>query len=223
MKTVLVLGGTGRTGRLVVAKLLERGFKVRVLSRDLEKAALILGTQVEMATGDLATTTDYKLNLKGVNYVIAVQGAGRFPGKNDTELVDYKGIVNVIKSIGKSDVHFILMSAIYVTREDHPMNQPGEAFFWKSKAEEALRKSGLKYTIARASWLKNDKGGRHEIIAEQGDTGDGFIDRADIAEVLIQALLHSDAVFKTFELYEGSGKATINWADFFKKLDSDRR
>ncbi len=52
---VLVVGATGRTGRIVVRKLLLRGYRVRVLVRNLYSSTLdLLGTGVEFVKGDLS-------------------------------------------------------------------------------------------------------------------------------------------------------------------------
>ena len=52
--TVLVLGATGGVGQIVTAKLLERGYKVRALVRNVAKAQSTLGSPpgVEYVQGD---------------------------------------------------------------------------------------------------------------------------------------------------------------------------
>ncbi len=52
--TILVTGGTGRLGRLVVDGLRARGAGFRVLTRDAERAARVLGPDVGLVQGDLA-------------------------------------------------------------------------------------------------------------------------------------------------------------------------
>lgn len=50
---VLVAGGTGGVGKRVVQRLIERGYKVRSLVRDIEKARAVLGDKVELVAGDI--------------------------------------------------------------------------------------------------------------------------------------------------------------------------
>jgi hypothetical protein len=50
---VLVVGATGETGKLVVPRLLERGYAVRAFVRDAVKGRKLLGGNVELATGDI--------------------------------------------------------------------------------------------------------------------------------------------------------------------------
>ena len=52
---VAVTGATGRTGRLVVDRLLQQGHSVVAIVRDEAKAKEILSSQVKCATLDLAT------------------------------------------------------------------------------------------------------------------------------------------------------------------------
>nr|QIE08733.1 NmrA family protein [Nocardia sp.] len=49
--TTLVTGATGNTGRQVVRELVERGEKVKALTRDAEAARALLGPDVELVTG----------------------------------------------------------------------------------------------------------------------------------------------------------------------------
>ncbi|EGJ34939.1 MULTISPECIES: NAD(P)H-binding protein [Moorena] len=50
---VLVAGATGGVGQLTVAKLLEKGFQVSVLTRSAEKAQEMFDNRVEIIVGDI--------------------------------------------------------------------------------------------------------------------------------------------------------------------------
>ena len=67
---VLVVGGTGRVGRIVVRKLLLRGYPVRVMCRDLtEDAAQNLPSSAEIVKGDVGNLADCIKAAKGVDKV----------------------------------------------------------------------------------------------------------------------------------------------------------
>jgi uncharacterized protein YbjT (DUF2867 family) len=67
---VLVVGATGETGRVVVRKLLLRGFRVRVLVRNLYSSTLdLLGTGVTYTQGDLSTMASIVDAVSGVDKV----------------------------------------------------------------------------------------------------------------------------------------------------------
>jgi len=53
MKTVLVVGGTDMLGLSVARKLNENGCRVRVLTRDIDKARLMMASDFEFVQGDV--------------------------------------------------------------------------------------------------------------------------------------------------------------------------
>lgn len=217
MRKILVLGGTGHTGRHVVKRLEKEGYGVRVLTRNKVAAERLLGRRPEIFEGNLASDMKFATLVSEIDAVIATQGADDYPGANGGELIDYRGIQKVIGAIQpRSAVQFILMSAIYASRKSHPMNQPGEPIYWKAKGEEALQRSGLPYTIVRASWLTNDNDDQAAVRLEQGDTGEGKVSRIAVAEVLVQALVHK-ATGKVMEVYRSDTKI-MDWKKAFDEL-----
>lgn len=69
MKLAAVTGGTGLPGRHLVADLLEDGRRVRVLSRDRERAREILPRDAEIVEGDVADPSTAPRLLDGVDEV----------------------------------------------------------------------------------------------------------------------------------------------------------
>lgn len=67
---VLVVGGTGRVGRIVVRKLLLRGYNVRVMCRDLnDEAAASMPSSVEIVRGDVGDLSACKRAVRGMDKV----------------------------------------------------------------------------------------------------------------------------------------------------------
>eukprot|EP00951_Prasinocladus_malaysianus_P020855 scaffold171630_cov27-Prasinocladus_malaysianus.AAC.1 len=62
--TVMVVGATGRVGRVVVRKLLLRGYTVKVFARNTEAE---FPTSVEVVEGDVGDYASVKAALKGVD------------------------------------------------------------------------------------------------------------------------------------------------------------
>jgi uncharacterized protein YbjT (DUF2867 family) len=114
----------------------------------------------------------------------------------------------------------VLVSQIYVTRSNHSMNRYGHLLDWRLRGEDAVRESGFPYTVIRPSWLTNDPG-RSGIRLEQGDTGDGSVSRADVAEICLQALVCPSADRLTFEVYNEDGAAPDDWDKRFADLRKD--
>jgi uncharacterized protein YbjT (DUF2867 family) len=108
------------------------------------------------------------------------------------------------------------------TNEQHPLNRManGNILIWKRRAEAYLIDSGLDYTIIRAGGLQDQPGGQRELIVGKDDTllahpPDGIptaIPRAEVAEVVVQALLAPAARNKAFDVIskpEGAPGAVV--------------
>ena len=78
---VLVAGATGGVGQLVVAELLQQGFKTRVLSRSEAKARALFGDSVEVAIADLRRPETLPAAVDGITHVICATGTTAFPSK----------------------------------------------------------------------------------------------------------------------------------------------
>jgi uncharacterized protein YbjT (DUF2867 family) len=223
----LVAGGTGRTGRYVVEGLIAEGrFAVRVLARDADKARELFGDRVDVAVGDVKEPGTLPAAFAGVTHVVSAIGTGGdFFGDNRAEFVDYAGNRNLAEAAAAAGVqHFVLVSSIGVTHPDHPLNaRLNNILDWKLKGENALRASGVPYTIVRPGGLRDEPGGRFGLKVAQGDAVGGpeeYIPRADVAAVCVRALGNPDAFAKTFEVLSDPGASEIDWS-FFARLEAD--
>ncbi len=225
-RTVLVAGATGQTGRIVVQRLVEEGFAVRALVRDAERAEALLGsTGVEYATGDIKDPASLTAAFTGIDAVVSAVGAKSGKGPDRPEAVDYEGVRNMVDAARQAGVgHFVLVSSRSVTQEDHPLNRMfGDVLKWKLKGENALRASGVPYTVIRPGGLLNAPGGQKTIILQQGDTvtTQTAIARADVAELCVQALKHPEARNRTFETHSVAGPPVSDWRSAFSALSPD--
>ncbi len=222
---VLVAGATGRTGRRVVAQLRQRGYTVRAFVRDEEQARERLGEDLQYVVGDVREPQSLVAAVAGVDSVISAIGAsGRAQDPSNTpEAVDYQGVRNLVDAAAQADVsQFVLVSSMGVTREDHPLNQMFDnVLIWKFRGEQHLRASGLPYTIVRPAGLTEDAGGRSGVKVMSADEGEGFIPRADVATVCVEALEHEAALNKTFSIISESGSPVVDWAAQFAAIAPD--
>jgi uncharacterized protein YbjT (DUF2867 family) len=129
---------------------------------------------------------------------------------------------------------FIHISSAGVTRPGRPglnleeeppavrMNdQLGGILTWKLRGEDAVRESGLSYTIIRPCALTEEPGGK-ALVFEQGDNIRGKVSREDIAELCVQALEQPKACNLTFEVKEAeSGKGSRDWENLLSALKTD--
>jgi NADPH:quinone reductase-like Zn-dependent oxidoreductase len=72
---VLVVGATGGTGREVVQQARAKGYKVRALVRDADKARASLGGDIELVVGDVRTEGTFERAVKDVDYVVSALGS----------------------------------------------------------------------------------------------------------------------------------------------------
>ena len=225
-RIVLVAGATGGTGQEVVDRAIAQGLNVRALVRDETKARLLFGDRVQYVTGDVREPKSLRKAVKGVDEVICALGSNvqRDP-ENSPERVDYAGVKALAEAAKTAGVsQFILVSSMGVTHPEHQLNAMLDNILeWKLKGEEAVRATGINYTIVRPGGLTNEPGGQRGIRIMQGDPqeGEGTISRSDLAAVLVSAIGRPDLYGRTFEIVGDNRSARIEWASLYNELQPD--
>ncbi len=195
---VVVAGASGKTGRLVVEKLLARSQQVRALVRRQEAAAELetLGAETVVAdlTGDVAQT------LTGCEAVVFAAGAGM---GGDPEEVDYRGAVKLIEAAETQGIsRFVMVSSLgtgYVERMPEMLKPYLVA---KHRAEKVLGESSLAYTTVKPGGL-TDAAGTGKITVAETLNESGMISRTDVAEIVTEVLLGNLGVKTSFEVVSG--------------------
>ena len=217
---VLVVGATGRTGRLIVARLLERGVSVRALVRDAAKGNEVLPPEVPKFIADVRRAETLIEPMAGVGAVI-IATYGSTERDNNAEIVDYHGTRNLIVQAAAADVELVLfISTIYASRPEHYQDVEPTSLGWKARAEEVIRGSGIPYCIIRSGWLTDGAGGE-PLAVSQGDTAEGRISRADLAELCTQLLFLPEARGKTFEVVAAPAGQASSLASAVSALTAD--
>jgi len=176
MEKILVIGGTGKTGRRVVRRLKAAGAQTRIQVRTASRT----GGDVPF---DLGRPQTWAPALDGVAAVYIVEPDLR-PGLDRRARVP----ALVAEAVAAGARRLVLLSAHGVGEagDDHPLKS----------AEQAVRDSGVGWTILRPDWFSQNFS---EAFWRQGilagtlalPTGDGrtpFVDAEDIAEVAAAAL-----------------------------------
>jgi uncharacterized protein YbjT (DUF2867 family) len=139
---VLVTGGTGTLGRLVVARLLDTGCDVRVLSRRHHEGA----DGIEFITGDLATGEGIEPAVEGAGTIVHCAGSSKGDGDKAR---------NLVRAASRTGVaHLVHISVVgadripIVSRVDRTMFG---YFGSKLAAERVVADSGLPFTTLRAA------------------------------------------------------------------------
>lgn len=151
---ILVAGGTGFVGGGIVRELAKRGKPFAVLTRDASRSASRFpGLDIQYREGDVTDPASLGKALEGVETVI---GAQQFPnspienpGKGWTfEKVDAEGTENLVAAAKAAGARqFIYLSATGAGPTGYHWFQA------KWRAEEAVRNSGLTFTILRPPWV----------------------------------------------------------------------
>ncbi|WP_138501575.1 SDR family oxidoreductase [Nostoc sp. PA-18-2419] len=143
---VLVAGATGGVGQLVVGKLLEKGFRVRVLTRNAAKAQQMFNQQVEIVVGDTRQPATLPAATSDVTQIICCTGTTAFPSarwefeqppnliewgiiflnpqfsqakaKNSPAQIDAQGVSNLVAAAPKNLQRFIFVSSCGILRKN---------------------------------------------------------------------------------------------------------
>ncbi|MEU1663052.1 NAD(P)H-binding protein [Streptomyces sparsogenes] len=180
MKTILVLGGTGKTGSRVARRLKAAGLPVRTASRT--------GGDLRL---DLDDPESWAPALDGVAAAYLVE-----PSLSASTDHQARVPALVAQAVAAGVRRLVLLSAPRAGEDGHPLHV----------AEQAVRGSGVEWTVLRPQWFaQNFSEGpwRPGVLAGTLalPTGDGrtpFVDAEDIADVAVAALTedrHSGRVY----------------------------
>lgn len=192
-KMVAVAGATGRTGRLIVHELLQRGFPVRALVRSASAASQLRDQGAEIAEVDIASPESLERALQGAAYVISALGSKKPFSAKENNRVDNLGNRNVAAAARAQGVqHIVVISSVGVGDSRYAINfifrlLMGPVLRMKEKSEESIKKCGVPYTIIRPGGL-SDKDLSGSVAFGEGGKLMGMVSRKDIARVCVDAL-----------------------------------
>ena len=157
--TVLVIGATGQQGGAVARHLLEKGFGVRALARDLQKprARALAESGSELVQGDLDDHASVERALYGTYGVFSMQNF--FQAGYDGEIRQGIALADLAKTAGVE--HFVYSSVGSAYR-----NTGISHFETKRLIEEHIRNLDLPYTILRPVFFMHNWEGMRERIFE---------------------------------------------------------
>jgi len=199
---ILVTGGTGTSGVPIVEALLEHAARVRVLARDPERAAQLLGDQVEIARGDLSDPASIEAAMEGVDRALLNSAP-------DQNIVRFQSnFVDVAKRAGVEYV--VKFSAVAADS-----NSKRAFLRWHGQVEDALRASKLAWTMLRPNMFMENLLGFAPMVKECvvyqpcGRGRAAFVDVGDIAAVAATCLTEPGHAGKVYDI---TGPATFDYA-----------
>jgi uncharacterized protein YbjT (DUF2867 family) len=189
---ILVIGGTGKTGRKVVSKLIEAGQNVRIGSRSATPAF------------DWDNPETWAESMQGMDKVyITFQPDLAVPGA-------LEAIEELTKQAKRCGVKKLVLLSGKGERE-------------AELCEQVVIHSGLDYTIVRASWFNQNFSESFflEPILEgfvalpQAEAKVPYVDTNDIADVVVEALLHDK---HNGEIYQLTGPRLLTFKEAIQEI-----
>jgi len=148
---IFVAGATGAVGTVLVPELRKSGIEVTPHVRPATAAKHPMGKDPEALICDLADVGKLDPAMARCDGVACLVGTmrSRFRNGDTYESSDYLPVVELVEAAtrgAKNARHFVLLSAMGA--------RPGGGYLgWKFKAEEAVRGSGLPWTVVRPSFF----------------------------------------------------------------------
>jgi uncharacterized protein YbjT (DUF2867 family) len=142
---IVVIGGTGNTGRALVKGLSNKGLGFKCMVRDEAKARDTLGEDVALVVGDLDDPASLDRALAGADKVFLNSGHG------PALLIQQKNAIDAATRAGVA--HFVKMSG---SEKAITADGPSQIMRDHYHAEEALKASGLTWTIVRPNYFINN-------------------------------------------------------------------
>lgn len=227
---ILVTGGTGFVGREVVRRLREVGHRVRVLTRKLKHGHFLENdTGIELCEGDVTDEKSLHRAMDGVTAVVHLVGIIAETRKVTFEQIHEEGTINVVHAAKQGGVKRFVMISALGTRA-HAASRYHTS---KYAGEQALRESGLDYTILRPSviygpndhliqaimtffrppfsWLR----AKLQPLPGGGESKVQPVYVHDVAEAAVRSLVAAKTIGKTYDVV---GPEAMTWKELFSTV-----
>lgn len=210
---VLVTGATGNTGSGLVPALRDAGVNVRAFVRDESKAQPLKDMGVEIVVGDLDKPETIDPAVEGVDKIFLLTSGG---------MNEAQQCRNVIEAAKRAGNPHIVRYAGYGSEKSRIIKQ-------QQQAEEALKSSGLPWTLLKPTFFMQNTMMAAQTIASDGmiywDMQDGKLAMTDIRDAIEAAVVILTGSGHEGKTYILTGPASISFHDvastFSKVLGKD--
>ncbi len=202
---VLVFGGTAGVGLETVKVLRARGIPVTVFVRPTSDRTPLEPLGVSYVVGNALNEQEVTAAFSAADFAAVVSSLGGRHGEPRPEHIGNRNINNAAKAAGVQRV--IQVSAISAGR-DRDREKPSDDADWRAvmyyvkiQGENHLMESGLDYTIIRPGLLKDEAPTGNTMLTTRRDIS-GSINRADVAQVIVQVLEDATTIGKAYSLID---------------------
>lgn len=203
---ILIVGGTGALGSAAARLFLQRGRKVRIMTRDPQKAEALKKLGADIVQGDLRDKASLARACDHVEGVLAAAHSIMGHGAAASSKVDslgHKWLINAAKEAGVR--HFVYTSAFGAAP-----THPAQFYRIKHEVEQYLQHSHLAYTILRPTAFMDSHA--HMLIGQPilekgnvslfgaGENPRNFVAAHDVAQFALLALNMPQMAGKVIEV-----------------------
>lgn len=191
IKKIAIIGATGRLAPLVVDALVQKGYAVKMVVRNIEKASAIYNNTIEVAKADLTNKEEIKNVITDCNAVYL---------NLSTELPDapfqpeWQGVENIVWACKQTGIeHIFKISGLGAYRKDFANGKTIFVNEIRIKGHELIKQSGIPYTFFHPSWFMESL----ELMFKKGNKLNAFkpihyplhwIAGKDYAQMVVKAI-----------------------------------
>lgn len=151
MQKILFIGASGMLGRPVTLELMRAGFPVTLLARDVDKMKKLF-PNAAVVKGDVFDVASLEEAMKGQEIVYANLSVAQSSKKNEPQ-PEREGVGNMIAAAKRSGIKRIAYLSSLIKNYEGMNGFNWWAFQIKQAAVDAIKKSGLNYSIFYPSTL----------------------------------------------------------------------
>ncbi|MEO8882493.1 MAG: NAD(P)-binding oxidoreductase [Devosia sp.] len=207
MSRIVVIGGHGRTGILVVERLVARGDSVVATIRNPKHMADLvkLGAEPVVIDLDKSTGPDFQKVFRGADAIAFAAGSSG----GESSALDRTGTVKTARAAARAGVkRYVTISSIGASTGmrltgEWATDEMRDYYKQKRAANKALRASSLDWTILEPGELTEGKG-TGKILLSEAAIEQASIPRADVAATIVAVLHEPKTIGRTFQLVSGS-------------------
>lgn len=201
---IIVIGGSGRTGILVVEKLIAAGHSVVATIRNPKHMAETVKRGAETIVLDLdrSPLAEFTTTMKGADAVVFAAGSAAGEG-SALDRIGTRRTVHAAENAGVK--RYVSISSIGASTglSTRSMNDEMKDYYkQKRAAAKFIHASSLAWTIIEPGELTDDAGTGKVALSEAALTN-GPVTRADVAAVVAAVLAEPKSAGHTFQLTNG--------------------
>jgi cytosine deaminase len=206
---VAIAGGHGQIALRLAKVLSQRGDEAVALIRNPDHAEDVREAGAEPVVADLehASEGDVAQAIAGSDAVVFAAGAGPGSGAARKDTMDYGGAVKLIAAAKQAGIPRYVIVSSMGANPDAPGDDTFSVYLRaKGRADDAVRASGLDWTVVRPGGLTNDAGTGRVNLGESAPRGQ--VTRDDVAAVLAAVLDSPNTIGQTVDLIGGDTPVT---------------